>query len=103
MGVLIVAEPSISGISDLARIVETAGGFQTKIVVCINKYNTNIPNTEKIVSYCQKLNIPVVGKIPFDKEAVKAINNGATIVDIDCPAGTATKTVFKKTIDILCQ
>ena len=54
--VLIVAEPSLSGICDMKRIVETAQQFQTKIVVCINKYDTNIKNTEKVEDFCQKNN-----------------------------------------------
>ncbi|PHJ39937.1 hypothetical protein P378_00335 [Desulforamulus profundi] len=45
--VLIVAEPSISGISDMERIIKTAEMFQTKTAVCINKYDTNIENTQK--------------------------------------------------------
>ena len=32
--VLIVAEPSLSGISDMERIIKTAQQFKTKIAVC---------------------------------------------------------------------
>lgn len=101
--VLIVAEPSLSGISDMERIIKTAEKFQTKIAVCINKYNTNLENTKKIVSFCQKLNLSFVGKIPFDLHAVKAINQRQSIVDIDCAAGRATKVVFNKTIKLLFE
>lgn len=38
---------------------------------------------------------------PFDLSAVKAINNGYTIVDIDCAAGYAVQDIYKKAIDIL--
>jgi len=99
--VLIVAEPSISGISDMVRIINTADKFQTRIAVCINKYDTNIENTEKIESFCIGYNIPFVGKIPFDSNAIKAINGGHSIIDIDCAAGNAVKDVFNKTIEIL--
>lgn len=99
--VLIVAEPSISGISDMERIIKTAEKFQTKIAICINKYDTNIQNTEKIEAFCQKLKLPLVGKIPFDNEAVKAINNGQSIVDRDCAAGNAIQAIFDETITIL--
>ena len=37
--------------------------------------------------------------IPFDFEAVKAINNGQTIVDIDCASGTAVKEVYQRTME----
>jgi len=48
--VLVVAEPSISGISDMERIIATAKGFGVIIMVCVNKYDTNLENTEKILS-----------------------------------------------------
>lgn len=99
--VLIVAEPSLSGISDMERIINTAKKFHTRVAVCINKYDTNIANTEKIESFCEKLHIPFVGRIPFDSNAVKAINNGQSIIDIECVSGNAVKDVYNKTIEIL--
>jgi len=99
--VLIVAEPSISGISDMERIIQTAERFQTKIAVCINKYDTNLGNTERIESFCRKHKLPFAGRIPFDPDAVKAINNGQSIVDLDCASGRAVKDVFDKTMKVL--
>lgn len=101
--VLIVAEPSISGISDMERIIKTAKKFQTKTVVCINKYDTNIGNTVKIEAYCKKSNLPFVGRIPFDQYVVKAINNGQSIVDIDCIAGRAVKEIYDTTFKMLLK
>ena len=101
--VLIVAEPSISGISDMERIINTAAKFGTKTAVCINKYDTNIENTEKIEEFCKKQAMPFIGRIPFDSNAVKAINNGQTVVDIDCISGTAVKEVYHKTMNLLFE
>ncbi len=101
--VLIVAEPSISGISDMERIIKTANNFKTRIGICINKYDTNLGNTIKIERFCTENNLPIVGRIPFDLEAVKAVNNGLTIVDVDCAAGHAAKSVFKNTMDVLLK
>ncbi len=101
--VLIVAEPSISGISDMERIIKTAARFGTKTVVCINKYDTNIGNTEKIEEFCKKQGLPFIGRIPFDSNAVKAINNGQTIVDIDCTSGRAVKEVYYKTMELFLE
>lgn len=101
--VLIVAEPSISGISDMERIITTAAKFGTKTAVCINKYDTNIVNTEKIEKFCENQGLPFIGRIPFDSKAVNAINNGQTIVDIDCTSGKAVKEVYHKTINLLFE
>ena len=99
--VLIVAEPSVSGISDMERIIKTAQGFETEIAVCINKYNTNFEKTEEIVAYCQTIGIPFVGKIPFDAKVVEAVNQGKSIVEVDCSAGSAVKEVYAKTMRLL--
>ncbi|MEA4922025.1 MAG: ATP-binding protein [Eubacteriaceae bacterium] len=101
--VLIVAEPSISGISDMERVIKTAAKFGTKTAVCINKYDTNTKNAEKIEQFCKRQDLPFFGRIPFDSNAVKAINNGQTIVDIDCISGTAVKEVYHKTINLLLE
>ncbi len=99
--VLIVAEPSISGISDMERIIKTAAKFGTKIAVCINKFDTNLANTEQIELFCKGQGLPFVGKIPFDSDAVKAINSGQTIVDINCASGTAVKETCSKVMNLL--
>lgn len=99
--VLIVAEPSISGISDMERIIETSKRFGVKIALCINKYDTNMDITREIKDYCRENKIDFVGEIPFDSEAVKLLNKGLSIVDVDSKSGRAVKEIFKKTIKIL--
>ena len=99
--VLIVAEPSISGISDMERIIKTAAKFGTKTVICVNKFDTNIENTEMIEEFCEINGLAYMGRIPYDSNAVKTINNGQTIVDIDCVSGTAVKEVYNNTIKLL--
>jgi MinD superfamily P-loop ATPase len=101
--VLIVAEPTISGISDMERIIRTAAKFGTNTAVCINKFDTNLENTGKIEEFCEKQGLPFIGRMPFDSDAVKAINNGQTIVDIDCTSGMAVKEVYYKTINLLFE
>jgi len=99
--VLIVAEPSVSGFKDMERVIKTAENFQVKIAVCVNKYDTNIKNTEEIESFCTAKGIPFVGRIPFDPEAVKAINQGKSVVEVDCASGSAVRDVFGGTMELL--
>jgi hypothetical protein len=42
-----------------------------------------------------------MGRIPFDLEAVQAINSGQTIVDRDCAAGRAVKEIYDQTMQLL--
>lgn len=101
--VLIVAEPTISGISDMERIIKTCNKFGTLLAVCVNKYDVNLANTEKIETYCTINKIPYLGRIPFDPDAVKAINKGMTIVDVKCSSGYNTEIVFYKALKLLYE
>lgn len=96
--ILLVAEPTISGISDLMRIIDTANHFKVPMVLTINKYDINEDLSKKIEAICREKEIDFVGKIPYDKKAVEAVNKGLTIVDIDCQAGKSMKKIFDKTM-----
>ncbi|MFA5536864.1 MAG: ATP-binding protein [Bacillota bacterium] len=99
--VLIVAEPSLSGISDMERIIKTARGFLVDVAICINKFDTNLANTARIEEYAREKDLTLVGKIPYDQKAVTAINEGKTIVEVDSLAGEAVKGVFDRTMELL--
>ena len=73
------------------------------MAVCINKYDTNIKKAEEIEEYCIQKNMPFVGNIPFDNKAVKAINEGKSIIDEDTISGKAVKNVYHKTISYLLE
>ena len=99
--VLIVAESSVSGISDMERIVKTAETFRTKTAVCVNKADVNPAKTEEIRAFCRAKQIPFAGVIPFDAEAVKAVNSGRSIAELDCPSGRAVRNVYEKVKELL--
>lgn len=99
--VLIVTEPSVSGISDMKRIVDTAKIFNPKLAVCINKYDTNHFLSEEIEAYCTNHKLNFVGRIPYDAQAVKAINEGVSIISKPSSAARAVKQVYDQTIEIL--
>lgn len=99
--VLVVAEPSLSGISDLKRLVKTAQAFQAKLAVCVNKWDVSPENTQVIQQFCESEQIPFVGKVPFDKSASEAINQGLSLAYIDCPARDALKEIYHNTSVLL--
>lgn len=98
---LIVAEPSISGISDMKRIILTAAKLGVPIALCINKSDTNDDLTAKIKHFCQEEKILFVGKIPFDPVAIQAVNEGKTVIDYPCASGEAVRSVYTKTMQML--
>lgn len=93
--VLVVAEPSLSGFSDLERLVKTAEMLRTKLAVCVNKWDVSPEHTEKIQLFCAERKIPFAGKIPYDKKASEAINAGMSIADLDCPARNALESIYE--------
>lgn len=98
--VLIVAEPTLSGISDMQRVIQTAQHFGTKIAICVNKYDANPQITEQIEQFCAENNHFFAGKIPYDEAAVQAINAGESVIDKDCPAGTALREVYRNLLSV---
>ncbi|MDD3113751.1 MAG: ATP-binding protein [Candidatus Izemoplasmatales bacterium] len=99
--VLIVTEPSLSGLSDLKRIVKTAAVFETKTAVCINKADLADSLSEKIRSYCKANQISFVGSIPYDPMIVQALNHHQSVLAKDSTAARAIKTVFSSTLKLL--
>lgn len=98
---LIVAEPSISGISDMKRIILTAAKLGVRVAVCINKSDTNEQLSSDIETFCSQEGIPFTGRIPFDPIAVQAVNEGKTVVDYSSPSGEAVRQVYATTLTML--
>lgn len=99
--VLVVAEPSMSGLSDLKRLVKTAETFQTPLAVCVNKYQVCPEKAEEIRQFCQEHQLFFTGFLPFDNQAAKAVNEGRSVADVECPLRDALKQVYEETIRIL--
>jgi len=90
---LIVTEPTISGIHDLERVLQLLKHFNVKPFVCVNMYNINTDNTDKILSFCKEKEIDVVGTIPFSPEVTQAMVKGNTIVEC-YPDSIVTKEIM---------
>ena len=94
--VLIVAEPTVSGIHDMKRIIETARHFGVDCAVCINKYDVNADVAGEIENDCSALSVPVIGRIPYDKTVMKAVNHCQTIAAYpESPAGRAVESIWR--------
>ena len=79
--VLIVTEPTLSAIHDLERILGVAHHFEIPAVVCINKFDINHENTEKIEQYCKKNDTEVVGKLPYDNVVTEAMIHEKSVIE----------------------
>lgn len=71
--VIIVTEPTLSGLHDLERVVNLVERFRVKPCFVINKFDISIEMTDKIENYLNNLGYKISMKIPFDKKIFKAI------------------------------
>jgi MinD superfamily P-loop ATPase len=100
---LVVTEPTMSGIHDLKRALQLLKHFGVPPSVCVNMYDINKDNTEKIESFCKENGIEVVAKIPFNPVVTKAMVNGEPIVEYASESDVARgiENVWKKILSAL--
>jgi len=78
---LMVAEPTLSGIHDLERVLGVGHHFGVPATVAINKHNLNEENSRRIEDYCKDQGIGVAARIPFDNAVTAAIVRGIPVVE----------------------
>jgi MinD superfamily P-loop ATPase len=82
--ILAITEPTVSGIHDLERILKLADHFKIPSMVCINKFDLNLENSNKISLYCEKNGSQLIGKIPYEPKVVEALVKRKTVMDYPC-------------------
>jgi MinD superfamily P-loop ATPase len=80
---VIITEPTVSGIHDLERVVDLASNFKVPGMVCINKYDLNPEMTESIEQLAIRRNITVLGKISFDPVFTRSMVHGKNVLEFD--------------------
>ena len=87
--ILIVAEPTVSGLHDMERVADLAAFFKVPAMVCINKYDLNPDKTNAIKKMAEKKDIEVLGTIPFDPDFTKSMVQGKTIFEYNDNSGAS--------------
>ncbi len=81
--VVIVSEPTISGLHDMQRTVEIVQKFSLPAFVIINKYDLNTDMSDQIEDWCRQNRITIAGLLPFDKQMVEAMVMGKSITEFN--------------------
>ncbi len=79
--VLVVTEPSVSGLHDLKRVVEVCRPFRPRVVTAINRFDLDMGKTEEIENWCCGEAIPLIGKIPFDPAVIASVREGVPVTE----------------------
>ena len=101
--VLIVAEPTLSGIHDMERVVQLANHFKVTAMVCVNKFDLNPDLTRDIENFARDEGLSCLGRIPFDPVFIKAMVQGQTIFEYnsDSSAGEAVNKIWNTLSSLL--
>jgi MinD superfamily P-loop ATPase len=94
--VLIVTEPTVSGIHDMERVVQLSAHFKVPAMVCVNKYDLNLDLTRNIENFAKKEGLIFLGCIPFDPIFIEAMVQSQTILEYanGSKAGEAVKGIW---------
>ena len=79
--VLVVTEPTLSGLHDFERVRQLADHFKIRIVVCINKCDLNPEISSRIEEHCREAGVEVVGRIRYDKVVTTAQIRKTSVVE----------------------
>jgi MinD superfamily P-loop ATPase len=79
--VLLVIEPTLSGLHDAARLADLVDTFKIPVYALINKFDINPEITKKVENYLADKQIQLTGKIPFDTKMVESMIAEKTIVE----------------------
>ena len=100
--VLIVTEPTVSGVHDMNRVLELAGHFGVPAAVILNKADLHAEQAACIEETAERHGARVVARIPFDEEVTGALMAGRTVVEAgDGPAARAIRDAWSDVLAIL--
>jgi len=97
---LIVTEPSVAGIHDLGRVLQTTSHFRISTLVVINKADIYPEGTAQIEAVSAELCVEVIGSIPFDPAVTEAMISGepVTLYQPVAPASLAINQIWLEVI-----
>jgi MinD superfamily P-loop ATPase len=100
--VLIVTEPTLSGLHDLERVAGLAAHFKVPTLACVNKFDINEEMSDRIATYCNNNQIELVGRIPYDTAVTYAMVAGKSVVEFsDGKVSDAIKGLWRRVEDFL--
>ena len=94
--VLIVTEPTVSGVHDLQRVLELARHFGVESYICVNKWDLNPARTVEIEDMAQKAGARLAGRIRYDPAVTKAQIGVRAVVETDAPSAADIRRIWNK-------
>jgi len=97
-GVVLVAEPTPAGFSDLKRIHRVAKHFMLPSALIVNKHDLNPEMTKQILRYAEEENMFILGLIPYDDTVPRSMAMRKPHIEAhpDSPATQALREVAER-------
>lgn len=99
--IVIVTEPTRSGLSDLNRACQVGASFCKNLFVIINKCDINESCRQEILTLCREKGISIITQLPFNKDVVHAQVQGKSIIEY-APNSTISHLLRKAYQDLFC-
>jgi MinD superfamily P-loop ATPase len=81
--VLIVTEPTLSGVHDLTQVLERIRPFGIPAAVCVNKWDLNAEMAERIEAQAREAGAAVAGRVRYGRSVTDAQLQGRAVVETD--------------------
>ncbi len=95
--VLVVTEPTLSGLHDLRRVAELCSQLRVPAAVCINKVDLNAELAEEIEAEAARWALPVLGTVRYDDAVTQAQIRQRAVVELgEGPAATDIRALWAK-------
>jgi len=95
--VVIVTEPTLSGLHDMKRALKLLQGFRIPASVIVNKADINSDVTGKIEKEARHDGASMLGRIPYDPEVIKAMVQRRSVVEqTNGPASTSIRRIWER-------
>lgn len=98
---LVITEPTVSGLHDLQRLLALARHFSVPTAVCVNKWDINPQQTERIEAAARAAGSEVLGRVRYDRTVTRAQLQQQTVVELDAAAGNDIRALWKQITALL--
>lgn len=95
--VLVVSEPTVSGLHDLDRVLSVARHFGVPASVCVNKWDLNPQMTERIEHAARDAGADTAGRVRYDTEFTRSQIAGVPLVEQGGAAAQDVRAVWDDT------
>ena len=98
--IVIVTEPTMSGLEDLKRVFEVTRKFGGEVGVIINKYDLNEAMADRIEGWCAAQGSALLGRLPYDRRVTEAMIAGKSVTEMfpDAEISKLLKDIWNKLI-----